>query len=92
MSVKDYQKLPQKNSKWLLGAWKILVYLGRAWERRSPAHVFHRTGPWATRGRLPTVGRGLPAGGCPPWAGQGLCRKMSEFPLHGGVRILGKSD
>ena len=34
----------QKNSTWLLGAWKILVYLGRAWERRSPAHVFHRTG------------------------------------------------
>ena len=21
------------------------MYLGRAWERRSPAHVFHRTGP-----------------------------------------------
>ena len=36
--------MPKRNKTWLLGAWKILVYLGRAWERRSPAHVFHRTG------------------------------------------------
>ena len=39
----------------------------------------------------PTVGRGLPAEGCPPWAGRGLRRKMSEFSLHEGVQLLGRS-
>ena len=31
---------------------------------------------------LPTVGRGLPIEGCPPWAGRGLWRKMYGFSLH----------
>ena len=40
---------------------------------------------------LPTVGCGLPAEACPPWVGRGLCRKMSEFSLHEGVRLFGRS-
>ena len=36
---------------------------------------------------LPTVGCGLPAKGCPPWADQGLWRKMYGFSLHEGVPI-----
>ena len=38
-----------------------------------------------------TVGRGLPAKGCPSWAGQGLWLKMSGFSLHEGVWLLGRS-
>ena len=28
---------------------------------------------------LPTVGRGLPAEGCPPWAGRGLAQNVRIF-------------
>ena len=35
--------------------------------------------------KLLTVGHGLPAEGCPPWAGQGLWRKMYGFSFHNRV-------
>ena len=53
--------------------------IGSNWIRKA-----NRERP--TVGRvLPTVGHGLPAECCPPWAGQGLWRKMYEFSLHEGV-------